>query len=748
MYEFLDDKLFLHQLDNLRIREEFVRITVLSWQEDPIQEIQGKVISGSLNIDGQSSLRRTANLTVFAEEMVNDLTQIDDLLSINRKIKLELGIVNTVPEYKYSFYDEDKKKNFHYSIDYQKKYGDIVWFPLGYFVIFDPNISHGTAGVTISLTLKDKMCLLNGDAGGVIPAAVEFHTREQEGPDGDVYIDNPTIRQIILEVVNHWGEENLAKIIISDVDERIKQVVQWSGSTPLYYYQTVGQDGVINNNYSLTFPEGISAQDVVAYDLGQDVGFIITDFTYPGELIGDVGQTVTGVLDQIIQLLGNYEYFYDVFGNFRFQEIKNYLNTTYTSYQSYGSNSETGATGNQNDTMVSKAESHYKSAELVPDVEQNYLIDLSGGMPVYKFIQSPLVSAYSNAPLYTNVKNDYVVWGVRKDSLGNQMPIRYHLAIDKKPQKIELKNADGTSTFDYYGEHKGIELYTDEFNVIRARSYIIAVQTKLDLPKIGYTDRFYYVIEENQYYEWDETITYDVEHPEKTKYVPVTPNFDNVIRTKDWREELYYQGLEATNTATDFPYYYTELIEEWPKLYDLSSQTFNPTIAKDPSTIDFYLDIIDSGADVGKYSVSNIGRRSIAVNEDGINCVFEQEVPDIVFIESGQTSEEMQFLQQECNAMGQVWTQVDSDIYNLLIIGGWQNSAYQRVCDMLYQYTNMNNNITITSMPIYYLEPNTRITVEDPPAGIYGDYIIQSISLPLDINSQMSITANKALQKI
>ena len=183
MYEFLDDKLFLHQLDNLRIREEFVRITVLSWQEDPIQEIQGKVISGSLNIDGQSSLRRTANLTVFAEEMVNDLTQIDDLLSINRKIKLELGIVNTVPEYKYSFYDEDKKKNFHYSIDYQKKYGDIVWFPLGYFVIFDPNISHGTTGVTISLTLKDKMCLLNGDAGGVIPAAVEFHTREQEGPD-------------------------------------------------------------------------------------------------------------------------------------------------------------------------------------------------------------------------------------------------------------------------------------------------------------------------------------------------------------------------------------------------------------------------------------------------------------------------------------------------------------------------------------------------------------------------------------
>jgi len=741
MYEFLDDKLFLHQLDNLRVREEFVRITVLSWQEDPIQEIQGKVISGSLNIDGSSSLRRTANLTVFAEEMVNDLTQIDDLLSINRKIKLELGIVNTVPEYKYSVFDEDLKKNLHYTINYQDKYGDIVWFPLGYFVIFDPNISHGTSGVTISLTLKDKMCLLNGDAGGIIPAAVEFHTREQEGPTGDVYVDNPTIRQIILEVVNHWGEENLAKIIISDVDERIKQVMQWSGSTPLYYYQTVDEEGIINHHYSVTYPQGVDAADIVTYELGQDVGFIITDFTYPGELIGDVGQTVTSILDQIIQLLGNYEYFYDVFGNFRFQEIKNYLNTTYTSYQSYGENSDE-ATGNQNDTMVSKAESQYKSAELVSDVEQNYMIDLSGGMPVYKFIQSPLVSAYSNAPLYTNVKNDYVVWGVRTDSLGNQFPIRYHLAIDKRPQKVALENVDGTITYDYYGEHKGIELYTDEFGVIRGRSYILTIPTYTDLPKLGYTDRYYYVIDENKYYVWKE-----ISYP-KGVYEEYTPNFDTVIRTKDWREELYYQGLEATNTGTDFPYYYTELIEEWPKLYDLSTQTFNPAIAKDPSTIDFYLDIIDSGSDIGKYSVSNIGRRSTVVNEDGINCVFEQEVPDIVFIETGQDSDEMQFLKEECDKMGQVWTQVSSDVYDLLIMGGWQNSAYQRVCDMLYQYTNMNNSITITSMPIYYLEPNTRITVEDPPAGIYGDYIIKSISIPLDINSQMSITASKALQKI
>ena len=203
MYEYLQDKRFLDQLDNLRVREEFIKLTVLSWKEDPIQEIQGKVINGSLNIDGNSSLRRTANLTVFAEEMVNDLTKIDDLLSINRKIKLEIGIVNTVPEYIEQIYDKDKQFTHFYTINYQQTYGDVIWFPLGVFVIFDPNITHSTTGVNISLSLKDKMCLLNGDAGGVIPAAVEFHTREQEGLDGEVYIDNPTIKQIIMEVVNH-----------------------------------------------------------------------------------------------------------------------------------------------------------------------------------------------------------------------------------------------------------------------------------------------------------------------------------------------------------------------------------------------------------------------------------------------------------------------------------------------------------------------------------------------------------------
>jgi len=38
-------------------------------------------------------------------------------------------------------------------------------------------------------------------------------------------------------MVNHFGQEDLSRIIISDLDTRVKQVMQWTGDTPLYFLQ-------------------------------------------------------------------------------------------------------------------------------------------------------------------------------------------------------------------------------------------------------------------------------------------------------------------------------------------------------------------------------------------------------------------------------------------------------------------------------------------------------------------------------
>lgn len=700
-YDFLKDQYFLKQLDELRLKEQFVRLTVLSWTEEAVSEIQGKAISGSLTLDGTSSVRRTASFTMFAEQKENDLSHIDQDLSINRKVRLEIGFRNTVPTYMYDTRDEKTHEITHHYVNYKELYGDIVWFPLGIFVIFDPSISHQVQqGVTISISLKDKMCLLNGDAGGVIPASVTFS--EKEDSNGD--IQKPLISQIIFQLVNHFGAEDAAKIVIEDIDDKIKQVMKYTGSNPIYYLETTGGT-VTTRRFFLDRTEALNAaaatgqdeSDIVTFEYGDDIGFVLTDFVYPGELTCNPGDTVTSVLDKIIAVLGNFEYFYDVYGNFHFQEIKNYLNTTYTT------------------TVMNKL-----------NESPSYDVDFSSGKSVYTFEGTKLISAVTNAPAYSNVKNDYMVWGVRKSADGEtEIPVRYHLAIDHKPE---------------IGQEHYVNFYEDNYGITRAGAeFTFTYNSTSEFPNPGAEATLYIVgnLDNRQFYRWSKD----------RGYYQVKQD-DCMVTTVDWRQELYYEGIEAQDTGADQPYYFAELLNEWPKLFNLKTQQFYDSVKENPSGIDFWLDMIDNTAEVGEYSVDNIGRRGVVVQQDQINCVFEQEVPDLVFIDINQNEADIQQEKRECDAAGQDWVQVDSTIYSLLTIGGSQNSCYERICDMLYQYTNMNQSITISAIPIYYLEPNTRITVRDDAAGINGQFMISSISLPLDVESSMNISAYQCKQKI
>jgi hypothetical protein len=48
------------------------------------------------------------------------------------------------------------------------------------------------------------------------------------------------------------------------------------------------------------------------------VGYRITDLTYPGDLLANAGDSITSVLDKIKNVLGEFEYFYDLDGKFTF----------------------------------------------------------------------------------------------------------------------------------------------------------------------------------------------------------------------------------------------------------------------------------------------------------------------------------------------------------------------------------------------------------------------------------------------
>lgn len=665
-------------MDNIKIRDQFIKIIILNWAEQPIEEIQGRATGGSINLNGNSSIRRTANINILIDSDNADITNVKNSLSISKKVKLEIGLKN-------------------YSNQYTEY--PIIWYPLGVYVISSVQISHSTgANVVATLQLKDKMCLLNGECGGTLPASVTFDSYDTLTENGTYETKKDTIYKIIRYVVNYFGNEQLSKIIISDVDERIRKVMKWIGANPLYITQYTQNQQV---QYNATTDKALVDSQLAAglidgydtYESGQDVGYIYTDFVYPDELIGDAGNTVCNILDKIKNTLGNYEYFYDLDGNFVFQEIKNYLNTS-------------------------------KSTVDLNDMDQNdYLIDITRGKSVYEFDDASLVISYSNAPQYSMIKNDFIVWGMREDSTtGAQYPIRYHLAIDSKP-----KTGNTYKVFFYEEPDTGI------VKVKRPVPYT----TQSKFPTTGAEDTFYLALDTNKVYKWDSSTN---------SYISFASQIREVTTT-DWRSELYLSGAQAEGFSLDTNDYYTELNNEWPKIYDMSQGKFYDTYVEDPSSLDYFLDFIDANASISELSISNIGKRSKVVVDDKINCIFEQDVPNLVMIDSSQDAAIVEELREEAQRKGQDYIQVPGSIYTLLATGGSQNSAYEKVKELMYQYTSYNESISLQTLPIYYLDVNTRITVNDLKSNIYGDYMINTITIPLDIQSSMTISATRILER-
>lgn len=434
-YVYLNDSDFLEKINSDRQQTQYVKITLLDWEENPIEEIQGLTTGGSINLNGDSAVRRTCNLSMYVyKENYMRITDPNNMISINKKVFLEVGLKNNTDKY----------------TDY-----DIIWQPQGIYVITACGTSHSTSGITLNINLQDKMCLLNGTCGGVLPSSIQFDRYDTIDESGSYVTLRPTIVQIIRELVNHWGNEQLGKIIIKDIDERIKCAMRWIGDTPIYAYNDEGQ-------YHMTTNKSTAEQYAYTeYNWGEDVGYIFTDFTYPGDLIANPGDTICTILDKIKSTLGNYEYFYDVDGNFHFQEIKNYLNITQ-------------ATTDLNNMH-----------------NEQYLVDISKGQNVYNFKDSKLFTSYSNSPNYSNIKNDYVVWGIRQNTEGIKVPIRYHLAIDSKPQTGNIYN---------------VFFYNDPDDGLTKAKVPIEFVDKSHFPTKGTEGCFYMDKISNIIYKWDSEI--------------------------------------------------------------------------------------------------------------------------------------------------------------------------------------------------------------------------------------------------
>jgi len=127
------NKELIEALDKDNQREIYAKIISLNLNEQPIEEISGKVSQGTLSIDGTSAVRRTCSLTIIAERV-----NIHEYYwSFTTKFKLFIGL--KIPKHikeKYitkqgaTINEETGKIELADRIAYlYKDYPDIVWFP-------------------------------------------------------------------------------------------------------------------------------------------------------------------------------------------------------------------------------------------------------------------------------------------------------------------------------------------------------------------------------------------------------------------------------------------------------------------------------------------------------------------------------------------------------------------------------------------------------------------------------------------
>lgn len=715
---------FLATIDNFLNQKQYVRITLLNWTEEPIKEIQGELSSGTISKDGSSSVRRTCQLSAAISRGEYDVEDADMDFAINKKIFIEIGVKNYSDQY----------------LDYP-----ILWFPQGVFFISSFAINSSTSStVNISLTLKDKMCGLNGEVGGVFQSVVILDEMDTQSPSGQFVTEKVLIYDLIQELVHHWGGEDLNNIVIEDVPLRIKRVMKWTGDNPMWMVpQTDGGIGSENLWYLVETEEPAEKPSGTMQKLnGDDVGYIFDDFYYTGELTANAGETVTSVLDKLVQYLGNYEYFYDEFGVFHFREIKNYLNTT-------------------------------QSEILLNDMRANdYLVDVTTGKEVYTFSDNSNIISISVNPSYENIKNDYVIHGTRKMTSSDiSYDVFYHLAIDRKP-------TPGNTYYD-------LLLYKEEeTNLIKA-VFPLAVASESELPQPGNFNVIYRTSDSNSFFYWEDEVYKPVT---VVKYYP-GENIEGSTgyTTKDWRTELYLQGLLAKNNGTDAgmyynnlqldyteaqtdktwigdvfrqvqksridtDYYFEELDAFWPQIYDLEKQQFiaegeDKTLYASALTDgNYYLDFIDPYTSTfGEYSIQNIGRRTDVVNNEDINCLFQPDIPDIVFINTDE--DDAQELRSECQQKGQPYTQVRGDTYWAFVTGGYKNGAFDQIKYELYLHTNYQRTLSLTALPVFYLEPNSRVTINDKSTNTYGSFVVRTISIPLGAGSVMAVSASECFER-
>lgn len=468
-----------------------------------------------------------------------------------------------------------------------------IWFNYGVFILTSYSQSTSGAVTNISLSGKDKMCMLNGECGGKFHAQIDFGKEEIATKDANgnaiITTNKIPIRTIILKMLQQYGNESLHNIIIEDLEDYGLQLLEYRGEGSLYlvrrwdqdfysniYIQDMAEstdvyvkidDTIVSRNITdlpvydellmTDFMGSVSEECKINFDTnqnwsslpdsnfyavaklsyGETAGYYQIKLVYPGELIANVGETITSVLDKIKNMLGDFEYFYDKDGHFIFRRQRSYTGVAWT-------------------PLVSDDQDFHINEGLAISSAVSARLD-----------DDKLITQLSINPSWSNLANDFSIWGERTGVSGAKLPIHIRYAIDTKPtyyksiafteqdlktynelQDIKVKYADYVqdSTLYFTDAYQGELGEVDLNKAVDWRELIY--QMARDWYKGNYLDDFTYRLTKNnpwivngktkyeQYYPDLMSFWRQLYNPNKDKSFESVVIKTGIIQYKDWNQ--------------------------------------------------------------------------------------------------------------------------------------------------------------------------------------------------------------------
>lgn len=749
-----------------KIRETRVKIDILDWnQERKIDSLEGDVVSGNISLDGNSAIRRTLNLVInitktednyvgkynritgsLQKNFIKDnyhLTDPANKLSLNKKVKIFIGVKDLMKEYPIV-----QESSGSWSREHDE---DFIWYNLGIYIITKPTVTLSTSAQQISIALQDKGCLHNGTVGGMIDRPTRFDAEMIDssslnstthnlinGISGlynsmtflnrvetvnnikSQYLNNTTYSEIwnldnsavysLLQSLNTISTATLSadyesakttcgtilSSLISSLYEnklKIRDIIYYAATT--FGGEAPGKVIISDVPDFIKCPVLIP-KDTVLTNISKEavtftedtIGYKMIKYTYPDKMTLNAGEAVSKVYDNCNSALGgNYQYYYDVNGYFHFEEIKNYK--------------------------------YNRTPDIKELKESDYLKKYNQSAVAIDFSSDANNISYNNTIDYTNIKNDILV-----SNTVNGTFIGYHVVIDSKPtSKAYVVAQDGSFTEMDYREFI-VHNYNSGTYKFVGRAYEVSkasafIQNNLNLFGEGSFTLCMFISGTSAGY-----YTYNAGTMTKV----------NIVHSKQ------------------LPDYYDELSTLWKNEY--YDANWNPIT--DKKIFNYNFEILDADSSLKQFSVSSIGRRTFSKTDQSIKALMPTTTSDYFLVTDTikNAAEDTSYQKYWFNAAHTFDISSSNgdgiDGYTKEVkyanYGSIYNDAFSAVRELLYDKTGYNTQVSITTLPYYWLDVNNRAKIFYQPASIQGFYLINKISYNIDETSIMTVSLTEAPQ--